>query len=128
MRLRNRTSPVVLVVEDDAQLRQLAADTLACSGYEVVEARDGREAIDQLQVHAPDLVLLDLNMPVMDGWQFRAEQRRLPERRLATIPVVLLTAVEAAQGHATLLQAAGLVTKPFDPDTLLNTVQSALRH
>jgi len=71
-------------------------------------------------------VILDLNMPVMDGWQFRAEQQRLPDGHLATIPVLLVTGADDAPDHAVRLKAVGLVKKPFDPDQLLEAVQQAL--
>jgi CheY-like chemotaxis protein len=73
---------LVLVVDDETNLRQLTADLLSCNGYEVVQACHGMDGLAQLCEHSPDLVILDLNMPVMDGWQFRAEQLRHPDGRL----------------------------------------------
>ena len=87
----NRLTALVLVVDDHTDLREFAARVLASSGYDVIEAFDGRDAISSLCRHAPDLVVLDLNMPGMDGWQFRAEQEALPDGHLAAIPVLLVT-------------------------------------
>jgi CheY-like chemotaxis protein len=92
-----------------------------------VLAQHGREALERLCERCPDLVLLDLNMPVMDGWQFRAEQRRLVEPRLVNVPVLILTGADGANQHASTLDAVGAVEKPFDPNRLLNAVRTALR-
>jgi CheY-like chemotaxis protein len=123
-----RTAAVVLVVDDEATLRQLTTDVLSCNGYEVVQACHGKDGIAQLREHSPDLVILDLNMPVMDGWQFRAEQLGLPDRNLTAIPVLLLTAEDRSpEDQVAKLNAAGLIHKPFDPDQLLSAIQTALR-
>ena len=122
----NRLASLVLVVDDHTDMRQLTADVLAGNGYDVIEALDGRDGIASLCQNVPDLVILDLNMPVMDGWQFCAEQQRLPDGHLATIPVLLVTGADDAPDHAVTLKAVGLVKKPFDPDQLLEAVQQAL--
>jgi CheY-like chemotaxis protein len=122
-----RASAVVLVVDDESDLRQLVAELLLGHGYDVVLAQHGREALERLCECCPDLVLLDLNMPVMDGWQFRAEQRCLVEPRLVNIPVLILTGADGANQHAATLDAVGAIEKPFDPDRLLNAVRTALR-
>jgi CheY-like chemotaxis protein len=122
----NRVSTIVLVVDDYADLRRAVATLLKCKGYEVVEACNGHEALAQLRHHSPDLVVLDLEMPVMDGWQFRAAQRCLADERLAAIPVLLFTAADPAVGLVAALKAVGLVRKPFDPDVLLGAVELAL--
>ncbi len=122
-----RVSAVVLVVDDESDLRQLVSELLLWHGYDVVLAQHGREALERLCEHCPDLVLLDLNMPVMDGWQFRAEQRRLSEPQLVNIPVLILTGADGADQHAATLDAVGAIEKPFDPDRLLNAIRTALR-
>jgi DNA-binding response OmpR family regulator len=118
---------LVLVVDDDSDLRQLTARILVLNGYDVIEAGDGRIGLGCLAESIPDLVILDLHMPVMDGWAFRAEQQDLADRRLADIPILLLTGEEAAADHAHLLHAAGLVQKPYDPEELLIAVNAVLR-
>jgi two-component system, OmpR family, alkaline phosphatase synthesis response regulator PhoP len=122
-----RLGPLVLIVDDEPHLRQMAADLLIGHGYGVVMAQHGVEALARLCEHCPDLVLLDLNMPVMDGWQFRAAQERLAEAHLVNIPVLILTGADGATEHAATLKAAGLIEKPFHPDQLLSAVRMALR-
>jgi CheY-like chemotaxis protein len=122
-----RRRAVILVVEDEPDLRQLTADLLVSHGFDVLSARHGREALERLCEHRPDLVLLDLNMPVMDGWQFRAAQARLEQSHLVNIPVLLLTGADAAPQHAATLNAVGVIAKPFHPDHLLDAVRTALR-
>ena len=117
---------LVLVVDDQTELRALTSSFLKLNGYDVIEAPDGRMAIAALCQHAPDLVILDLNMPVMDGWQFRAEQQRLANERLAEIPVLLLTGADGVQDHTASLKAVGFVQKPFDSKQLLEAVEEAL--
>jgi CheY-like chemotaxis protein len=122
-----KKAAVVLVVDDESDLRELVAELLLWHGYDVVLAQHGREALERLCEYCPDLVLLDLNMPVMDGWQFRAAQRRLVEPDLVNIPVLLLTSANGASDHAATLKAVGLIEKPFDPDRLVDAVRTALQ-
>jgi CheY-like chemotaxis protein len=89
-------------------------------------APNGQEAIRRLKESPPDVILLDLNMPVMDGWAFRAEQKRLADERLSEIPVVLLTAEDDAAHHAARLQAVGVLRKPFDLGALVNAIRTAI--
>jgi chemosensory pili system protein ChpA (sensor histidine kinase/response regulator) len=124
----NRLAALVLVVDDHTGLRELTASVLACNGYDVIEAPDGRDAIASLCQHAPDLVVLDLDMPIMDGCQFRAEQQRLADGRLAAVPVLLVSGADNARDHAVRMKVVGLVKKPFEPEQLLDAVQHALRH
>ena len=118
--------PVVLVVDDDADVRAQTESLLTAHGYEVMTAAHGRDAIERLREQCPDLIVLDLNMPVMDGWQFRTQQRFLTERKLASIPVLLLTGQDDAANHASKLDAIGVVRKPIDPDDLLEAVSAAV--
>src|SRR5690242_19307591 len=82
----------VLLVEDHADTRQMMQECLEGEGIPVVVASNGLAALDALREHRPVLVLLDLNMPAMDGWQFLEVQASL-ERPLAAIPVIVLTGV-----------------------------------
>jgi CheY-like chemotaxis protein len=117
---------VVLVIDDDADLRAAISTLLRLYGYTVVTARDGREGLERLCERCADVIVLDLNMPLMNGWQFRAEQQRLEDRRLAEVPVLLLTAEFDAARHASALKAAALIEKPLDVDQLLRAVQLAI--
>lgn len=111
----------ILIVEDDHDVAQSVAEVLEASGYGTGIAANGREALDYLQNTQTDLILLDMMMPVMDGWQFREEQRKLPA--LDSIPVVIVTADGNARGKAEAIQAAGLVSKPVTIDGLLDEVE-----
>jgi CheY-like chemotaxis protein len=116
----------VLIVDDDPAVRRLAESLLTVHGYEVLMAADGRDAIRRLDEHCPDLIVLDLDMPVMDGWQFRTEQRFFSEKKRAAVPVLLMTGIDDAGRIAATLQAVGLVQKPIDPDDLLEAVSAAV--
>ena len=112
----------ILIVEDDHDVAQSVAEVLEASGYSTGIAANGLEALDYLQTHTQtDLILLDMMMPVMDGWQFREEQRKLPA--FDSIPVVIVTADGNARGKAEAIQADGLVSKPVTIDGLLNEVE-----
>jgi CheY-like chemotaxis protein len=117
---------LLLIVDDDEATRMLLTELFNAHGYAVVLAENGEEALKQLLDYAPDLVVLDLQMPVMDGWRFRSEQL-LSNVRAAAVPVVILTGTENAAKSARALRAAGFVEKPFEPDLLLGAVLSALR-
>src|SRR5215510_585271 len=112
----------VLLVEDDADLREALIDDLADSGNEVIEARDGAEALAIMRETRPDIVVLDLLMPVMDGWQFRVEQRRDPE--LARTPVVAISASGTAAARA--VDADLYLAKPFGAGTLVDAIETVL--
>jgi CheY-like chemotaxis protein len=118
---------LLLVVDDDAGTRMLLTELFNANGYAVVLAENGEEGLKQLLDYAPDVVVLDLQMPVMDGWRFRAEQKTLQNGRVATVPVVLLTGTGNAAKSAEALHAAGFIEKPFEPDLLLDAVLKALR-
>ena len=79
-------SATILVVDDEPQIRRVMRATLTAQGYTIVEARDGQEALEKLRSERPDLVLLDMNMPVMDGLEACREIRRDSE-----VPVIMLT-------------------------------------
>jgi DNA-binding response OmpR family regulator len=111
----------VLVVEDEEDIRDTLAEALASEGYEVVRACDGAEALEKLRACHPAVVLLDLMMPVMDGWAFRAAQREDPT--VCRIPVIVVS----AEGRAGGLDVAGFLQKPFDLDQLLTAVRHQVR-
>jgi len=120
-------APVVLVVDDDPQVQHMAERLLTSDGYNVVTAPNGKDGLAKLLEVWPDVVVLDLDMPVMDGWQFRAEQQRLANERLAAIPVIVVTAEDHAVHHAARLRAVSVLKKPFDPERLLHVIRGALR-
>jgi CheY-like chemotaxis protein len=107
----------ILVVENDDSVRHVLASLLEGAGYTVACAVNGREALDYLRrAELPLAILLDLNMPVMDGWQFRKEQRQDPA--LADIPVLILSGESNLAQTATSLEAGGHFTKPIEIDGL----------
>ena len=110
----------ILVVEDDLDIQATLARILEDSGYEVVDATDGIDALAALDGLMPALILLDLTLPRMDGWGFAAELDRIGIRR--QIPVVVMTADGRAQEKAAQLGADDYIQKPFDVDRLLAIV------
>ena len=108
----------LLLVEDDAELRRSLCDLLQDAGYDVECAENGQVALTFLEGSAPPcLVLLDLMMPVMNGWEFRDAQSR--NEKISDIPVVILTADGRADLKAETLGAAGYLRKPIQVDRLL---------
>ena len=117
----------ILVAEDERDIRELVIDTLFDKGYDVLESKDGRETLQTANKEIPDLILLDVMMPGMDGFEV---SKRLRENPLTgDIPVVMLTSMGAPEGeqHAMRLGVQHYVSKSFDPETLQATVRVALR-
>ena len=96
---------------------------LELNGVATVSAENGKAGLTALREHSPSLVLLDLSMPVMDGWRFREEQQRLPDPHLASVPVVLLSAHTDLAQHASALGAVDVLPKPIDLDRLIDVVR-----
>ena len=115
----------ILVVDDDALIRDTLATALSDEGYAVRVAPDGQAALETLDEWLPDLILLDLMMPVMDGHTFRAAQRTLS--KAAHIPVVVLSAAHNVHARVYGLGAAAVLPKPFDLGNLLDVVEQAVR-
>lgn len=113
----------VLVVDDDPTLRETLGEVLTDEGYEVRLAQNGREALEELDRWETDLVILDVMMPVMDAYGFRAT---LAERGELIPPVILLSAAPGLGAAAHDLGAVGVISKPFRLDELLEGVQRAL--
>jgi CheY-like chemotaxis protein len=116
--------PQILVVEDDAAIRALVSEVLRDDGYEVSEATNGAEALEYVGGHRPDLIVLDLMMPVMDGWTFVEECRR--QSRCNEVPIVVTSASHDLPKTADKLRSYGVRTclaKPFDVDGLLALVE-----
>ena len=110
----------VLVVDDHEDIRNTLTVALDDEGYEVRSAANGREALTVLDVWTPNVILLDLLMPVMDGWAFRAEQLRRQDGKAA--PVVILSAAGELETHRAALSAAAFIPKPFDIDRIVETI------
>jgi DNA-binding response OmpR family regulator len=110
----------VLVVDDDEHVLRLVDRVLSRAGYEVCRARDGAEGLQLAEAHPPDLIVLDLKMPVMDGPAFRQEQLRRPA--LARIPVLVLSG-RPNDDHIAELLGVPRISKPFQMHELLSTVR-----
>ncbi len=113
---------LILVVDDDHDIREAMCDVLTDEGYHVKEASNGAEALAMLRTGIePAVILLDLMMPVMDGWTFRQRQRL--EEALAEIPVVLLTALGLCKAEVDRFGASECIRKPVDVDSLLDAIE-----
>ena len=111
----------VLVVEDDETIRHVLSTALEADGFEVRQATNGREAQAVLREWVPGVIVLDMMMPEMDGWQFLAHFRNGP---LAQTPVVVVSGSYALQERLKPVQADAVFSKPFDLGALLDTVAS----
>ena len=107
----------VLIVDDEPDIRLAVAEVLSDEGYQVYSAGDGAEGLAAARAHHPQVVLLDLMMPGMSGWEFRKRQKDDPD--LQAIPVVILSAL----GRDGAIDASGYLQKPFDIDDLLTAVR-----
>jgi CheY-like chemotaxis protein len=118
--------PRVLLVDDYPDAREMYAEYLEFSGFEVVEAENGMEALQRAVETSPDIILMDLSLPVMDGWE--ATRRLKADKRTAPIPVVALTG-HALAGISEGAKKAGcdaFVTKPCLPEDLVKEIRKIL--
>jgi len=109
----------VLVVDDEPDIRATVAEMLEIEGYSVEEAANGAAALVAIDRRLPDLILLDMRMPVLDGWGFAAEMNR----REMSIPIVVMTAARDAARWAAEIAATASLSKPFSFDDLIRTVK-----
>ncbi|HEX2923504.1 MAG TPA: response regulator [Chloroflexota bacterium] len=117
------TDRAVLVVDDDAELLGMLQMILAEAGYRVITAGEGHEALEKVEQELPGVILLDMKMPGMDGWEFAREFRARYGR---SSPIVVLTASEDARERAEEIDAECHVGKPFEIPDLLKVVESQL--
>jgi CheY-like chemotaxis protein len=116
------TATTVLVVDDEPQVVWMLRFSLEAEGYRTVSARDGRSALDELRAHHPQLMLLDIMMPVMDGWSVLEELQALPRHERPRVVVVSARASLRDRAKAAELGADAFVAKPFNVDDLLGLV------
>jgi two-component system, chemotaxis family, chemotaxis protein CheY len=116
----------VLVVEDDDAIALVLEDLLVSEGFLVARAADGSIALHMLVSFAPHVILLDLMMPVMDGWAFRRHQLSMGAA-LAAIPVVVLSGAREATTTAAELDPAAVVVKPFVLDALIEAIRGVVQ-
>lgn len=120
-------SKVIMIADDSSIIRQMASFVLQKSGYQVVEAVDGQDALDKMVASQVDMLISDLNMPNMNGIDLTKAVRARPEHKF--MPVILLTS-ESQQDkiqEARAAGATGCLRKPFEPDQLLGTVKKFVR-
>jgi two-component system cell cycle response regulator DivK len=116
----------ILVIEDQEDNRAILRDMLTASGYALIEAPNGAEGVDKAEAEKPDLILMDIQMPVMDGYE--ATRRIKARGTTAGIPVIAVTSY-ALSGDEVKARAAGCdayVTKPFSPRQLLSVIRGFL--
>jgi two-component system cell cycle response regulator DivK len=119
--------PMVLIVEDYSDAREMYAEYLEFQGFRVEQARNGKEAIASAAAHPPDVVLMDLSLPVMDGWE--ATRRLKADERTRHVPVIALTGHALAGTVETATQAGcdGFITKPCLPEDLVAEIRKAIK-
>lgn len=114
----------ILVVEDDNDVRFLVSEELEQHGYVVAQARNGLEALAAVAEEWPNVILLDMRMPIMDGWRFVSELRKRYGR---VAPLVVMTAAANAGERAREVEANGWLAKPFELDAVVEAVEQAMR-
>ena len=115
----------VLVVDDDSNIRRMIVAALKRDGYEFLEAPNGRDALDLMRAEHPDVVVLDLMMPILSGWDVLAERQREPD--LMRIPVILISANRDPEiATAVDKGICAFLPKPFDIGTLSALVRSCV--
>ena len=124
--MTDQKAPLILVVDDYQDAREMYAESLQFSGFRVAEARNGNEALEQAFALKPDLILMDLSLPGMDGWE--ATRQLKADERTQNIPVVALTghALAGASDGAKRAGCDSFVTKPCLPDDLVVEVRRML--
>ena len=118
------TGPLVLIVDDDERLRQYVRANLELEGYTVREAASAESGLEALEEQAPDLILLDVMMPEVDGWEML---RRVRERHgVDAMPVIMFSGQVDSPGEAAVQGAQGFIGKPFDPQQLIESTKQLL--
>ncbi|HQY89351.1 MAG TPA: response regulator, partial [Tepidisphaeraceae bacterium] len=116
----------VLVVDDEKNIRLMLRNALETDGYEVIEAENGKQALDELEGFRPDVVLLDLSMPVMDGMRFLGELRELDAADRPAVVVLTAYGSISAAVQAMKLGAREFIEKPSTPDDIRTAVEQAI--
>jgi two-component system chemotaxis response regulator CheY len=116
----------VLIVDDSVSMRQMVCFTLREGGFEVIEAEHGQDALDKLKSATVDLVITDLNMPVMDGITLIQNLRNQPSMKSKPILMLTTEGLAAKKEAGKAAGATGWIVKPFDPEKLLQTVAKVL--
>lgn len=112
----------ILTIDDSKTIRDMLAFTLGRAGFEVVQAEDGRKGLDATKAAAFDVIITDINMPVMDGITFIREARQLPACKATPILVLTTETSDEKKAQARAAGATGWIVKPFDPAKLLAVI------
>lgn len=115
-----------LIVDDSTTMRQMVAHTLKQAGFAVVEAQNGQDALDRLTRHSVEIIITDLNMPVMDGIAFIRRVRGSPQLRFTPILMLTTESQEPMKQAGRAAGATGWLVKPFEPDVLVRTIARVL--
>lgn len=118
-----RRRPLVLVVDDDDDLRELLVVLLGGDGIEVATAGNGQQALESIAVRRPDLILLDMKMPVMDGWEFCRRLDADPAQAGSRPPILVMTAAFDPAARAAEVRADGWIGKPFENEEIRSMVR-----
>ncbi|MBI3562449.1 MAG: response regulator [Gammaproteobacteria bacterium] len=116
----------ILAVDDSASMRQMVSFTLKGAGYDVEEAADGKQALDKAKGNKFNLVISDVNMPVMDGISFIKELRTLQDYKFTPILMLTTESTDGKKQEGKAAGATGWIIKPFNPDQLLATIKKVL--
>lgn len=119
--------PKILISDDSVAMRQMLKFTLLDANYDVTETRNGLQALELAKIHQFDLIISDVNMPLLDGLSLVRELRALPKYQFK--PILLLTTETDPKKKKTAkaVGATGWIIKPFDPDKLLAAIRKVLR-
>ena len=118
---------LIMVIDDSVSLREVVGISLRTAGYEVIEACDGKDALSKLNGRKVQLMICDVNMPVMDGISFVKEVKQLPRHRF--VPIIMLTTEsrESRKVEGQLAGAKAWVVKPFRPEQMLRAVSKLIQ-
>ena len=116
----------ILIADDRSEVVELVKVTLEGEGYQSIDASDGREALEKIRLEKPDLILLDIIMPKMDGFEVLSEVRKDPKTK--DIPIIMLSAKgqKLDQEKGKEFGATGYIIKPFSPSILLKRIEEIL--
>ena len=117
----------ILVVDDSTSLRSMVKFSLQQEGYTVVEAGNGQEGLTRARSGQFDMVLTDVNMPIMDGITFCAELRKIPAFKFTPVLVLTTESSPEMKSRGKAAGATGWLVKPFNPDKLISTVRRVIR-
>ena len=116
----------IMVVDDSTSVRKMVSFTLENAGYTVVEAEGGRDALEKLEEYPVNMLIVDLNMPDVDGFELTRSVRSMNEYRFTPIIMLTTESQESKKREARAAGATGWITKPFKPDQLINVVKKVI--